>query len=126
MVCVCYALFVFFWFSSTLVIPIPVAAASVLDTFIELCLKFSSPLGRENAAQPLRLGGEGKWQKEVSAVPVTLIQQLMHKRVLILARVKVLSTGRCSQHVSDEMWAPTEHTCSWGDKVWVLTQHVCS
>lgn len=66
--------FFFLCFSSTLAIPVPVAAASVLDMFTELCPKLNSLLGRENAAQLHGLGGESKWKKEVSTVAVILIK----------------------------------------------------
>lgn len=35
----------------------------------------------------------------------------MHKKFFILGRVKVFSTGRCSQNVNDKMWVTTKRVC---------------
>lgn len=65
-ICVCYAGYFFLCFSSTLGIPVPVAAASVPDTFPELCPS-DSPLAREIPAGLRGSGGESKGERSFSS-----------------------------------------------------------
>lgn len=89
---ICSAWLLALCFSRTLVFPTPVAAASVQDTSMDLCPGLNSPAGRENAAQPLCLGGESQQEKGAPAGPIPGIQQLMHRRFSTLAGAQGLRT----------------------------------